>query len=89
MNKRRQVRDDKAASEPSCLRLTLDLGYRVYHELAAQSNLERLICGHFLEPELNDPLLKLDCLDLELVSGMDELPGPVKTSVMSLGLEFE
>ncbi|KAG0342515.1 hypothetical protein BG000_003871 [Podila horticola] len=60
---------------------------KVYQQLGAQSNLKRIILGHPLDPRLNDPPFQLDCLDLTLESGLEELEGLVKLqelSVMSL-----
>ncbi|KFH63380.1 hypothetical protein MVEG_10790 [Podila verticillata NRRL 6337] len=60
---------------------------QVYQQLATQSNLERIILGHPLDHELNDPPFQLDCLELTLKSGLRELSGLVKLqelSVMSL-----
>ncbi|KAG0033955.1 hypothetical protein BGZ81_006623 [Podila clonocystis] len=60
---------------------------KVYQQLGAQSHLERLILGHPLDPVVNYPPFQLDCLDLTLESGLEELEGLVKLqelSVMSL-----
>jgi len=59
----------------------------VYQQLATQPNLERLILGHPLNYELNNPPFQLDCLDFTLKSGLKELSGLGKLqelSVMSL-----